>query len=172
VATPHVHERNADQAAYWNGEAGARWVAGQDTLDTILAPTLKVLMDRAAVTGGERVVDIGCGCGISALELARRVGPGGRVLGVDVSAPMLARARQRATADLPLELVVGDATVHAFAPGWADLMISRFGVMFFAEPAKAFANMRRALRAGGRLVFACWREPARNTWMSLPLQEA
>jgi SAM-dependent methyltransferase len=172
VATPQVHERNADQAAYWNGEAGASWVAGQDALDAILAPTLALLLDRAAVAAGERVVDIGCGCGVSALELARKVQPGGRVLGVDVSAPMLARARQRASADLPLEFTLGDATVHAFEPGWADVIVSRFGVMFFADPVLAFRNMRTGLRTGGRLAFVCWREPARNAWRSLPLQEA
>lgn len=172
MAVPVVHDGNAAQADYWNGEAGGRWVARQDTLDAIMAPILDVLLERSAVAAGEHVIDIGSGCGASAIELARRVGPNGRVTGVDISAPMLARARERAPAGLPLELVLGDATVHAFEPGRADLMISRFGVMFFADPPLSFRNMRQALRPGGRLVFACWREPAANPWMALPLQEA
>jgi SAM-dependent methyltransferase len=94
------------------------------------------------------------------------------VLGVDISAPMLGRARERAPADLPLEFVLADATVHVFEPGRSDLLFSRFGVMFFADPALSFANMRKALRTGGRLAFACWREPRQNPWMMIALQEA
>src|SRR5215813_3044661 len=94
--TPHVHERNADQVAYWGGAAGQRWVDRQETLDVILAPILDILLDRAAVGRGERVIDVGCGCGASAIALARKVGPPGRVTAVDISAPMLARARERA----------------------------------------------------------------------------
>jgi SAM-dependent methyltransferase len=168
----HVHEGNADQAAYWNGEAGQRWTDRQETLDTVLAPTLEVLLDRAAVAAGERVIDIGCGCGTSVLALAGRVGPSGRVLGLDISAPMLARARERAPAGAPVELVLADATLYAFAPGSGDVLFSRFGVMFFADPVLSFSNMRTALRPGGRLAFACWREPDRNPWMRLPVQEA
>ena len=121
---------------------------------------------------GERVLDIGCGCGATTIELGRRVGPTGYVLGVDVSAPMLGRARERAPADLPLEFVLADATVHSFEPGRSDLLFSRFGVMFFADPVLSFANMRKALRSGGRLAFACWREPRQNPWMMVALQEA
>jgi ubiquinone/menaquinone biosynthesis C-methylase UbiE len=167
-----VHDRNADQAAYWNGPAGRRWLNRQETLDLVLGPIHEVLLNRAAVAAGERVIDIGCGCGATTIELARRVGPKGRVTGVDISAPMLARARQHRPADLPLEFVLADATVHAFEPGGADLVFSRFGVMFFAEPALSFRNMRTALRPGSRMVFGCWREPRKNPWMMLPLQEA
>jgi SAM-dependent methyltransferase len=171
VETEHVHEQNADQAAYWGGEAGQRWVDRQETLDTILAPILDILLDRAAVTAGEQVIDVGCGCGASAIALARRAGPTGRVTGIDISAPMLARARARAAVDLPLDLVLADATVHAFEPQRADLLASRFGVMFFADPVLSFRNMRTALRSGGRVAFACWREPVRNPWMIVPLME-
>ncbi|MGH8297241.1 MAG: class I SAM-dependent methyltransferase, partial [Steroidobacteraceae bacterium] len=129
-------------------------------------------LERAAPSAGEGVLDIGCGCGFTTVELARRVMPGGRVLGVDLSAPMLARARERTPAELPAELIQADATAHAFAPGAADLLFSRFGVMFFAEPQKSFANMRRGLRRGARLAFACWREPRENPWLMLPLEEA
>jgi ubiquinone/menaquinone biosynthesis C-methylase UbiE len=167
-----VHDRNADQAAYWNGAAGRRWLDRQETLDLVLEPIHEVLLDRAAAAAGERAIDIGCGCGASTVELAQRVGRTGSVLGVDISAPMLARARERAPADLPLRFVLADATVHAFEPGLADLLFSRFGVMFFADPALSFQNMRKGLRPGGRMVFGCWREPRKNPWMIVPLQEA
>jgi ubiquinone/menaquinone biosynthesis C-methylase UbiE len=172
MATPITHDRNIDQAAYWNGPAGRRWMERQDTQDVLLAPISELAFDRAHPAKGERVVDIGCGCGATTIELARRVGPTGYILGVDVSAPMLGRARERAPADLPLEFVLADATVHSFEPGRSDLLFSRFGVMFFADPAVSFANMRKALRTGGRLVFACWREPRENPWMMIALQEA
>ena len=172
VATPTLHDRNTDQADYWNGPAGRRWMERQDTQDILLAPISELSFDRAHPEKGERVVDIGCGCGATTIELGRRVGPTGYVLGLDISAPMLGRARERAPADLPLEFVLADATVHSFEPGRSDLLFSRFGVMFFADPAVSFANMRKALRTGGRLAFACWREPRQNPWMMIALQEA
>jgi SAM-dependent methyltransferase len=92
------------------------------------------------------------------------------VIGVDISAPMLARARERTVAGRPVELVNADATVHAFEPGAADLVVSRFGVMFFADPVLSFRNLRKALRPGGRIAFACWRRLADNAWMNVPLQ--
>jgi SAM-dependent methyltransferase len=94
------------------------------------------------------------------------------VLGIDISAPMLARAKQMAPPRLPVEFVLADATVHAFDPASFDLVVSRFGVMFFADPVLSFANLRRALRPTGRLAFACWREPRDNPWLMTPLQAA
>lgn len=172
MSSPAVHDRNADQAAYWNGPAGQRWVIRQETLDVVLAPVSEVLLDRARVVEGERVIDIGCGCGGTTFELARRVGKTGGVLAVDISAPMLARAGELAPSNLPVEFIIADATVHPFEPGKADLLSSRFGVMFFAEPEVSFANMRKALRGGGRMAFVCWQEPRKNPWMIVPLQEA
>ena len=172
MSTPAVHERNSDQAAYWNGPAGRRWTDRQEMQDLVLAPVSAALLDRACVARGERVVDIGCGCGATAIELAERVGPQGRVIGLDISAPMLERARERAPANLPLQLILADATVHPFEAGATDLLVSRFGVMFFADPVQSFANMRKALRLGGRMAFAAWREPRKNPWMIVPLQEA
>ena len=165
-------DANADQIAYWNGPAGRRWVQRQEEQDALLAPVAEVLLDRAAARAGEFVLDIGCGWGGLAADLARRVAPEGRVLGLDVSEVMLARARELLPQGLPLELARGDATVYPFEPGRADLLFSRFGVMFFADPARAFANMRRGLRSGARVAFACWREPRANPWLMLPLQEA
>jgi ubiquinone/menaquinone biosynthesis C-methylase UbiE len=171
MATSTVHDRNADQVAYWNGPAGRRWMERQDTQDILLAPISDLAINRAQVAEGEHVLDIGCGCGATSIELAQRVGPTGRVIGMDISAPMLGRARERAPADQPLEFVLADATVHAFEPGRGDLLFSRFGVMFFAEPVLSFANMRKGLRSGGRVAFACWREPRENPWMMIGLQE-
>jgi SAM-dependent methyltransferase len=165
-------ERNADQIAFWNGPGGQHWVNRQETQDVVLAPVSAAAIARAAIRPGERVVDIGCGCGATALELGKLVGPAGLVLGLDVSAPMLARAAERLPPGLPVELVQADATTYAFPPGSFDLLFSRFGVMFFAEPTRSFANLRTALRPGGRLAFACWRAPRDNPWMMLPLQAA
>jgi len=85
---------------------------------------------------------------------------------------MLERARERAPAGLPLRFALGDAATHELTPCWADLVVSRFGVMFFADPARAFANLRHGLRPGGRLAFACWHAAELNPWMIAPLREA
>jgi SAM-dependent methyltransferase len=163
---------NADQIAFWNGPGGESWAGRQEVQDRILEPIASLTIDRAAVVSGERVVDIGCGCGGTTIELARRVGGTGRVLGLDVSAPMLARAAERVRPGLAIEFVRADATVHELPRDSFDLLFSRFGVMFFAEPARAFANLRSGLRSGGRLCFACWRAPEVNPWLMLPLKAA
>lgn len=163
---------NADQIAYWNGPGGQRWADRQAAQDILLKPVLDVLIDRAQVKPGERIIDVGCGSGATSIAFAQRVGPSGRVLGIDVSAPMLARARASAAKDSPIDFVLADATVHPFEPAGFDLLASRFGVMFFADPALSFANMRKALRPSGRLAFACWREPRENPFFMTPLQAA
>jgi SAM-dependent methyltransferase len=170
MEAPAAHAQNADQLAYWNGPGGRHWTERQATQDVMLAPVSDVLLDRARATAGERVLDVGCGCGATAIALAARVGPKGHVLGVDISAPMLARARELAPPGAPLEFIAADATIHPFEPASFDLLASRFGVMFFAEPALSFANLRKALRPGARLVFACWCEPRDNPWIMTPLQ--
>ena len=170
METPTGHDRNADQIAYWNGPGGQRWTDRQQAQDIMLAPVSAVLIDRARASAGERIVDVGCGCGATSVALAQRVGPAGHVLGIDISAPMLARARQNAPAEMPVEFVLADATVYPFDQASFDLLVSRFGVMFFAQPALSFANLRKALRPSGRLAFACWREPRDNPWLMMPLQ--
>jgi len=172
MSPPSAEERTAAEIAYWNGPAGERWVSRQETQDALLAPAGEALLARAKVQPGERVLDIGCGWGGMSIELARRVAPGGRVLGLDVSGPMLARARTLQPPGLPLEFVQGDATVYPFEAGAAGLLFSRFGVMFFGDPLRAFANLRTGLRRGARVAFACWRELAANPWLMLPLEEA
>ena len=167
---PTGHDQNADQIAYWNGPGGQHWADRQQAQDVVLAPVSEVLIDRAHAKAGERIIDVGCGCGATTIAFAQRVGPTGRVMGIDISGPMLARARQIAPANLPVEFVLADATVYPFVPEGFDLLASRFGVMFFAEPALSFANMRKALRPSGRLAFTCWREPRDNPFFMAPLQ--
>jgi SAM-dependent methyltransferase len=169
---PAGHAGNADQIAYWNGPSGQRWTDLQDRQDRMLAPVSDVLIGRAKPAPGERILDVGCGCGATTLVFAEKVGASGQVLGIDISAPMLERARQRAPGGAPVGFQLADATVHPFAPATFDLLASRFGVMFFAEPTVSFANLRTALRPGGRMAFACWREPRVNPWMMVPLQAA
>jgi len=117
---------------------------------------------------------VGCGCGHTSVELAERVGETGRVVGADISGPMLEDARQRAAraGRSNLEFIQTDAQTHAFEPGAFDLVFSRFGVMFFADPVAAFRNLLGALRPGGRLVFLCWQEIGRNPWMLAPAAAA
>ena len=167
---PSGHDRNADQIAYWNGPNGQRWTDRQAEQDVLLAPVSKALIARAVPRPGERVIDVGCGCGSTSRALAEKVAPAGFVLGIDISGPMLSRARQLAPKELPVDFVLADATVYPFDPSSFDLLVSRFGVMFFAEPAVSFANLRGALRPSGRLTFACWREPRENPWMMAPLE--
>jgi SAM-dependent methyltransferase len=165
---------NTAQIAYWNSEAGPRWVAMQERMDAMLAPLMNAALDLARPAVGETVLDIGCGCGATLLELANRVGPDGSVVGVDISAPMLDRARERVqdNALRNVRLTLSDASTHAFAPGAFDLAFSRFGVMFFDNPDGAFANIRLALASAGRLAFVCWAPPRDNPWLTVPLAAA
>ncbi len=161
-------ELHAQQVAFWNGPGGERWVADQARMEAMLAPVAEALIAHASVRPGEVVLDVGCGYGVTALALAQAVGPSGRVIGLDVSAPMLQLARARSDGIANVEWVEADAAAHAFAPASVDLVFSRFGLMFFGDPAAAFANLRRALRPDGRLVFACWRTAEENPWIQIP----
>jgi SAM-dependent methyltransferase len=167
-----VHADNSLQAEYWNSSAGQRWTDHQVHQDQVLRPVSDRLIAAAKPKPGDRVIDVGCGCGATTIDFAARVSPGGDVLGLDISEPMLARARQRAPQNLPARFELADATVYDFEPDGADLVASRFGVMFFADPPRSFANLRTGLKPGGRLAFACWREARQNPWMIAPLREA
>lgn len=166
------HFENAEQIAFWNGAGGQRWVERQAALDHMLAPVQEALLAHAAVQAGERVLDVGCGCGATMVALAEAVGPLGQVVGVDVSAPMLVRANDLAPAEAPVTFLQGDAMVHHFKAAGADLVTSRLGVMYFSDPVRAFLNIRTALRSEGRVAFACWGELRDNPWALEPLQAA
>jgi SAM-dependent methyltransferase len=172
MSVPQIDDRNADQATYWNGPAGHHWSERQQIQDLVLAPVSRILIDRAGIAPDTHVIDVGCGCGATTIEVGKQLGPSGHVLGLDISAPMLARARELAPKDAPIEFALADATVHKFEPASFDLLISRFGVMFFANPVASFSNLRTALKRGGRVVFACWREPRQNPWLMVPLKAA
>ena len=159
---------NKAEIENWNGPVGERWTAYQQALDARIHVYGQQVLGSAGLREGMRVLDVGAGCGDMTLDAARAVGEAGRVVGVDVSRPMLARARERASAVSNVELVEHDAsTFTATAP--FDAIISRFGVMFFDDPAAAFTNIRGAIKPGGTLAFVCWQSLADNPWAAVPL---
>src|ERR1700684_2316773 len=126
MAAAPIHADNSAQAEYWNASAGQRWTDHQEHQDQVLGPVSDRLIAVAAPKPGDRVIDVGCGCGATTIDFAARVNPGGKVLGLDISEPMLARARERAPSGLPARFVLADATVYEFEREWADLVVSRF----------------------------------------------
>ena len=162
---------NTAQIDYWNGPAGQKWVRDADRLDVMLAPFAEAVLGGLALQPGSTVLDIGCGAGALALAISAAA-INVSVTGFDVSEPLVNLARRRVAAvGAQAEFVVADASVwRPKAP--VDVAVSRFGVMFFADPVAAFANIRASLRKDGRLSFACWRPLAENEWALLPLQAA
>ena len=165
---------NQEQIRYWNEQGGPRWVQLQQKLDAQIGPLGLVALQRATIQPGARVVDVGCGCGQTSLELAELVGPNGFVLGIDISQPMLNRARdrQQELGVTNLEFRTADAQTHQFDRERFDIAFSRFGVMFFEDPTAAFRNLRTALRPNGRLTFLCWQALDKNAWANVPLKAA
>jgi len=161
---------NQDQIDYWNGPAGQRWAEAQEGLDKTLLSIGAALQRFVSVKSGENVLDVGCGCATTTLAYADAAGRDARVVGVDISGPMLALARKRA-GSRPIEFIQADASTHPFRSEF-DVVASRFGVMFFADPAAAFANIRKSLKPGGRLRFVCWRAMMDNQWATVPFAAA
>lgn len=170
MAELHQGAQNADQIKHWNEAAGPTWVAQHEMLTQQLRPLGDLAMARAEIAAGDRVLDVGCGCGDTSIEIARRVGPSGFALGVDISAPMLGRAREEArlagVENVRFELADAQTADLPGAP--FDKLFSRFGVMFFSDSVAAFTNLRRALRPGARLTFVCWRAAVENPWLMVP----
>jgi SAM-dependent methyltransferase len=162
--TPSVWE-----AEYWNGAAAERWVKFQPQLDRAFEPFARALAECSALRSGEQVLDVGCGCGTTTLAASRQVAPGGSATGLDLSNPMLARARARADGVPNVRFICDDAGTHAFDRRF-DVCVSQFGVMFFVDPVMAFRHLRRALHPGGRVAFVCWRRMDENPWVTIPLE--
>jgi SAM-dependent methyltransferase len=167
-------EVNRTQREYWANDGPRQYQEHGDRFEAMAAPFGQAMLDAARLQPGERVLDVGCGHATTTIEAAERVAPAGRVVGVDISTTMLQPARQRvAAAGLDnIELLEADAQLHAFDPGSFDAVISRFGTMFFEDPEAAFANLARALRPGGRLVFVAWQDPLNSEWIAVALGAA
>jgi len=156
-----------EQTALWNGRAGHAWVEAQEFLDQMFKPFEGLLVEAVSAGSGSRVLDVGCGTGSTTLAVARLLGTKGRCTGIDISDPMIAAARVRAEREsTPTNFIRADAQTHAFEPASFDMIISRFGVMFFDDPVRAFANLRRAARDDAELRFIAWRSAAENPFMT------
>lgn len=168
MTTPDLatHPSNAESARAWDVRERNYWVEREMYFDRAMAVPHQRLFAGAGIGDTDRVLDIGCGNGQTSRDAAR-LASAGSVLGVDVSALMLDRARQRAAEEglSNVQFVHADAAIHPFDPGSFDLVISRMGVMFFGEAELAFAHVGRALRPGGRLAVAVWRDLAHNEWL-------
>lgn len=162
---------NEKQIEYWNEVAGPKWVRLGDAMEARLDAINQLLIERAAPLPGEAVLDVGCGTGSTTLPVAERVGPGGSVTGIDVAAPMLAMARKRIAKHGNITFIEGDAGTARF-PHQFDLIISRFGIMFFTDPVAVFTSLRRSLKSDGRLCFAAWAPLADNPHWRIPLEIA
>ena len=157
----------SEQAALWNGPGGRAWVDEQALLDRMLEPFQELLVAEVAAASPSRVLDVGCGAGSTTLAVARLLGEAGHCTGVDISAPLIEAARLRAERDgVPADFLLADAQEHAFEPASFDMLISRFGAMFFDDPVRAFGNLRRAAAAGAALRFITWRSAAENPFMT------
>jgi SAM-dependent methyltransferase len=165
---------NEEQAKFWTEVTGPIWLQREEDLDVVARSFGFAAMDAADVASGEKVIDVGCGTGTTVVELAKRVGDEGHVLGLDISPLLLSRAEERAReAGLTnVEFVDADAQTHDLSSRGVDLVFSRFGIMFFEDPVAAFANLRAATRPGGRIAFACWQDVFSNAWMSMPTMAA
>jgi SAM-dependent methyltransferase len=162
-----AHGINGEQARLWNGPAGCAWVEAQEALDRMFKPFEAVLVEAISAASAARVLDVGCGTGAITLAAARLLEAKGHCVGIDISAPMVAVARARAERDgTPARFIRADAQTHSFEPASFDMIVSRFGVMFFDDPAEAFANLRQAARDGAELRFAAWRSAAENPFMT------
>ncbi len=161
----NAEKTNAEQIEFWNGKAGQKWADFQPALDTMMDPLGLQAIQEASPGSEDHVLDVGCGCGSTSMQLSQLAA---KVTGIDISGPMLEIAKSRLASD-GVTFELADAAVHSFQRNSFDLIFSRFGVMFFADPVAAFSNLRTSLKAHGRLCFLCWRAIDENPWMMVPL---
>ena len=168
-----MSEVNKNQKEFWSGKGGDIWVERQNAMDTMLSPLGEAALNKLNFNEEENVLDIGCGCGHTTLNIAKRIGPSGNVTGLDISEPMLKRAKESA-----LEMSITNTLFKCVDVQTEDLgdqiysaAFSRFGVMFFEDSIAAFKNINKSLISGGYLSFVCWQSPAVNPWQSLFIQE-
>ncbi len=168
-----MSEVNKNQKDFWSGKGGDIWVERQNSMDTMLSPLGEAALNKLNFNEEENVLDIGCGCGHTTLNIAKRIGPSGNVTGLDISEPMLKRAKESA-----VEMSITNTSFKCVDVQTEDLgdqiysaAFSRFGVMFFEDSIAAFKNINKSLISGGCLSFVCWQSPAVNPWQSLFIQE-
>ncbi|WP_067563325.1 class I SAM-dependent methyltransferase [Nocardia acidivorans] len=162
-----TESRTHEQSSRWNGRSGQVWVQSQGLLDQVMKPLEELLVQPVIAGSGLRILDVGCGAGATTFAAARRVGAPGSCVGVDISEPMIDAARERAAdAGLPVSFLLADAQTYDFEPARFDLIMSRFGVMFFPDPVAAFTNLRAAARPGAALRLLVWRGPQDNPFMT------
>jgi len=158
---------NEDQAKLWNGSAGQAWVDGQQLLDGMFEPFERLLVKEAQRQGSRRVLDVGCGSGATTLAIARGQGADAQAVGVDISQPLITLARQRSDRErLATQFICADAQTHGFEAAQFELVVSRFGVMFFDDFVQAFSNLRRACARGAQWRAITFRSPAENPFMT------
>ena len=164
-----MSEVNKNQRDFWSGKGGDIWVKRQNAMDTMLSPLGEAALNKLNLNEGENVLDIGCGCGHTTLNIAKRISPDGQVTGLDISEPMLKRAKESAN-----EMSISNASFNCVDVQTDDMgeevysaAFSRFGVMFFEDPVAAFCNINKSLITGASLSFVCWQSPALNPWQSL-----
>ncbi|MEP3677161.1 methyltransferase domain-containing protein [Sulfitobacter sp.] len=163
---------NDDQRRFWSDTVGQIWIDQSAATDALFAPILNGLIERAELAAGHSVLDIGCGAGASTFAVADMIGATGHVTGIDISDVLLGAAQERAAGYTNVGLLMADAQDNHFVPDSADVIISRFGVMFFSDTAAAFANIASALRKDGRIYFATWGAVGQNPFFTLPAQVA
>jgi SAM-dependent methyltransferase len=162
-----IQSRSDEQAKLWNGSAGCAWVEAQALLDRTLQPFEDLLVEAVAASGARRVLDVGCGTGSTTRAVASLLGAGGRSVGIDISEQMIEAARMRAAQDgQAATFICADAQTHRFEPCSFDLILSRFGTMFFTGPLEAFANLQRAGSPDASLCSITWRRPEENPFMT------
>jgi SAM-dependent methyltransferase len=162
-----THRPGGDQTALWNGTSGRAWAELQESLDAMFHPFEALLAEAVPTGSASRVLDVGCGAGSTTLAAARRLGTGGYGVGIDISEPLITAASARAgRGDAPARFIRGDAQTHPFERALFDVIISRFGVMFFDDSVAAFTNLRRAAKPNAHMRFIAWRSPADNPFMT------